>query len=115
KLSGSLEQKSIPHPARQPGPDASGLRLASLLFEGCWWALHALTLSSRHLWRSLLLVRYSQRSVFGIDDEDGQKARRIPVTRILTDPVMRARRLVEAFADVVDFNGLIVNLASNGT
>jgi len=62
----------------------------------------------------LVLVRYRQRSVFGIDDEDSQQARRIRVTCILTDPVMRARHLVEAFADLVDLSGLIVNLAANG-
>jgi len=86
-----------------------------LLCEGCSEALQALTLSSGYSSRSLLLVRCGERSVFGIDDEDSQQARRIPVTRILTDPVMRARHLVEAFADAVDFNRLIVNLASNGT
>ena len=61
-----------------------------------------------------ILVRYSQGIVFGIDDENSQEARRLPVTRILTDPVMRAGDLVEAFTDLVDFSGLIANLAANG-
>jgi hypothetical protein len=76
--------------------------------------MRALTLSPGPLLRSSLLVRYRQRVVFGIDDEDSQQARRITVTRILTDPVMRARHFVESFADVVNLNWLIVNLASNG-
>lgn len=73
-----------------------------------------LALSPGQLSRSLLLVGYGQALVFGIDDEDSQQARRVPVTRILTDPVMRAGHLVEAFADLVDLGGLIVDLAANG-
>ena len=36
------------------------------------------------------------------------------MARILTDPVMRTGQLVEAFAGLVDFSGLIIDLAANG-
>jgi hypothetical protein len=88
--------------------------LIALMSDAAGGHLMLLTLSLGHLSRSLLLVRYSQRFVIGIDDEDSQEACRVPVTGILTDPVMRAGHLVEAFADLVDFCGLIANLAANG-
>src|SRR5262245_48686565 len=53
--------------------------------------------------------------VVGVDDEDGQEARRVAVTRVLTYSVMRARHLVKAFADPVDRGRRIVHLAANGT
>src|SRR4029453_16460294 len=64
--------------------------LIALMSDAAGGHLMLLTLSLGHLSRSLLLVRYSQRFVIGIDDEDSQEACRVPVTGILTDPVMRA-------------------------
>jgi len=52
--------------------------------------------------------------VVGVDDEDGQEARRFAVTRVLTHSVMRARIFIPGFADPVDLDRLIVNLAANG-
>src|SRR5262249_41623608 len=91
-----------------------GLVFIGFLIDAAGAQLTFLPLSSGALSRSLLLVRYRQGSVFGIDDEDSQQARTLCLTRILTDPVMRARHLVEAFAGLVDFSGLVANLAANG-
>src|SRR5262245_48353217 len=91
-----------------------GLVFIGFLIDAARAQLMLHPLSSGALSRFLLVVRYSQGSVFGIDDEDSQQARRFCVTRILTDSVMRARQLVEAFAGLVDFSGLVANLAANG-
>src|SRR5262249_56093504 len=91
-----------------------GLVFIGFLIDAAGVQLMLLPLSSGALSRSLLLVRYRQGSVFGIDDEDSQQARRLCFTRILTDPVMRARHLVEAFAGLVDFSGLVATLPPNG-
>ena len=63
----------------------------------------------------LLLVRYGQGIVVGVDDEDGQQARGFAVTRVFTHFVMRARHLLPAFTDPVDPRGLVIDLAANST
>src|SRR5918998_6830743 len=65
--------------------------------------------------RFLLLVRYGEGIVLGVDDEDSQQARRFAVARVLAHPVMRARQLVKAFADPIDPGGFLIDLAANGT